>query len=362
VTTLTSTGSWIPTPSLITTRLLELRRRRGIMIAAVLLTVGLPVLVLGIRMIFHAVDPATYGPAGSPALFQQLSDVLGEFGFIVGALIGASAGTTDLTEGVFRHLVVTGRSRVALYLARIPAGLSIVLSLVAASFLVICLVTSFAGSPESSTIRVDGYNVPANLSQAGLLSWIERHPQVAAESLGAQNLGGGGGPGFVKGPATLPSKATMTRDIGLIYSAYTLDELGNLNPASGEMAKIGLWLELEAGIGFVVALGLGSLVGQRTVTTVVMIGLEIIITPILASTVIPYFLDGQRLVVGVAMDQLKPAGLLTAGAGGGHGGILRGGGSLNLPAMPTWAMIAVIVGWIVGWTAIGAWRMATRDA
>jgi hypothetical protein len=25
-------------------------------------------------------------------------------------------------------------------------------------------------------------------------------------------------------------------------------------------------------------------------------------------------------------------------------------------------MITVIAGWIVGWTVIGAWRMATRDA
>jgi hypothetical protein len=30
--------------------------------------------------------------------------------------------------------------------------------------------------------------------------------------------------------------------------------------------------------------------------------------------------------------------------------------------MPTWAMVAVIVGWIVGWSGIGAWRMKTRDA
>jgi hypothetical protein len=30
--------------------------------------------------------------------------------------------------------------------------------------------------------------------------------------------------------------------------------------------------------------------------------------------------------------------------------------------MPTWAMITVIVGWITGWSAIGAWKMATRDA
>jgi len=35
---------------------------------------------------------------------------------------------------MFRHLVITGRSRLALYLARIPAALSILLSLAAAGF------------------------------------------------------------------------------------------------------------------------------------------------------------------------------------------------------------------------------------
>jgi hypothetical protein len=31
-------------------------------------------------------------------------------------------------------------------------------------------------------------------------------------------------------------------------------------------------------------------------------------------------------------------------------------------AAPTWAMITVIVGWIVGWSTFGTWRMVTRDA
>ena len=75
------------------------------------------------------------------------------------------------------------------------------------------------------------------------------------------------------------------------------------------MAKIGLWLELEVGIGFLVGLGLGSLTGQRTTTTIVLIALEIIVTPLLARAQIPYFIDGQRLLFGVAMDQLRPAGL-----------------------------------------------------
>jgi len=39
-----------------------------------------------------------------------------------------------------------------------------------------------------------------------------------------------------------------------------------------------------------------------------------------------------------------------------------GGGEPQTPPMSTRAIITVIVGWIVGWSAIGAWRMATRDA
>ena len=86
------------------------------------------------------------------------------------------------------------------------------------------------------------------------------------------------------------------------------------------MAKIGLWLELEVGIGFLVGLGFGSLTGQRTTTTIVLIALEIIVTPLLARTQLPYFIDGQRLVIGIAMDQLRPAALAPAGSAGGGGG------------------------------------------
>ena len=75
------------------------------------------------------------------------------------------------------------------------------------------------------------------------------------------------------------------------------------------MVKIGLWLELDVGIAFLVGLGFGSLTGQRTTTVIVLIALEIIVTPLLARTQLPYFIDGQRLLIGVAMDQLRPAAL-----------------------------------------------------
>ena len=47
--------------------------------------------------------------------------------------------------------------------------------------------------------------------------------------------------------------------------------------------------------------------GQRTVPVVLLIVRQIIITPALADHALPHLINVQRLVVGVAMDQLKPA-------------------------------------------------------
>ncbi|MGD0743387.1 MAG: hypothetical protein ABSA31_08930 [Acidimicrobiales bacterium] len=342
-------GSWIPTWDLIATKQLELRKRRGLMITVLVLTVGLPVVVLGLRLAFHAFDPRSYGPAGSPSVFVALCNPMAEFGFIIAATLGASAGTTDLVAGVFRHLVITGRSRLSLYFARIPAGLSIVLPLVAVAFTMLCLVTAYEGTPQATTVNYDGITVPLGLNEAHLRSLLLKYPKEADMAFGF-------GP-----PSSAAGVRIIHEHIGAIYSAYESVEPAATNPADNEMVKIGLWIELEVAIGYLVGLGLGSLTGQRTLSTILMIVLEIIVTPLLASVAIPYFLDGQRLVVGVAMDQLRPAGL--AGFAGGRGKVAFGGRAvLGIPPMPTWAMIAVIVGWIVGWTVIGAWRMATRDA
>ena len=68
-------------------------------------------------------------------------------------------------------------------------------------------------------------------------------------------------------------------------------------------------------------------------------------TPLLAGTQIPYFIDGQRLLIGIAMDQLRPAGLASANSAGGPGQLLFGvRGALGIPPMPIWAMIPAIAG------------------
>jgi hypothetical protein len=348
-------GASMPTWPLIATKHLELRKRRGLMITVAVMVIGPAVLVLGLRLAFHLFDPAHYGPAGDPAVFNSTTNLMAEFGFIVAAVVGAAAGTTDLNDGVFRYLVITGRSRLALYLARIPAGLAILIPALAVAFTMVCLVTSYEGVAQPATVSVgNGVSIPSQLDQAQLQTWVAAHPQQAVQAFQPVAVPGSG-----------PGRPTKAEGIAVEYTDYTAAEDAQLNPAANEMFKIGLWLALEIGIGFLVGLGLGSLTGQRTLSTILLIGLEIIVTPILARVQIPYFLNGQRLDVGIAMDQLRPAALAPAnGVGGpGPGGLLFGGrGALEIPAMPTWAMISVIVGWIVVWSAVGAWRMMTRDA
>ncbi|MHB8334040.1 MAG: hypothetical protein ACYDEH_03950 [Acidimicrobiales bacterium] len=89
-------------------------------------------------------SPHSYGPAGGYVIFTGLvAGVMFVFGFIVAATLGCTAGAVDLSEGMFRHLVITGRSRLALYLARIPAGLAIIVPMVATGFTIDCAVCVF---------------------------------------------------------------------------------------------------------------------------------------------------------------------------------------------------------------------------
>jgi hypothetical protein len=340
---------------------MELRKRRGLMIMLVLVTVGIPTVFLGVRLILHAVAPKTYGPAGGYDIFGGLTGgVLYTFGFIVAAALGCTAGSVDLTEGMFRHLVVTGRSRVALYLARIPAGLAIIGPLIAMGFAVVCAVCVFA-APNS--VNYYGMTLPGGLSQTSLENWAAEHPRDVLCDLPYRMTvnvpcGGPAGPGSpVKaGPsrgevATLAQMRAAARQVAREhYPDY--QRLFRI-PSDSLMVRTGLWIELEAAIGFLVGLGVGSLLGQRTVGTVLMIVLEVVLTPIALRVKVPHLENLQRAVVGVATAHLEPGRLPLAFGGGGN--------DYRLTESTTTA-VCVILAWIIGWTVLGAWRMATRDA
>ena len=83
------------------------------------------------------------------------------------------------------------------------------------------------------------------------------------------------------------------------------------------MFDVGSWIALEATIGFIVGLGLSSLMGQRTVAVILLIVLELILTPLFSRHIIPHLLNVQRGIVGVAMAHIEPGGLPTPSAGAG---------------------------------------------
>jgi len=379
-------GSPIPTLGMIASRFMELRERRGLMVTLILVTVGIPTVFLVIRLLLHGLAPKTYGPAGGYGTYTALvSGVLYVFGFIVAATLGATAGSVDLGEGMFRHLV-TGRSRLALYLARIPAGLAIIVPLVAVGFTVVCAVCVFAAPTR---LEFNGVNVPVNLSRAGLETWAADHadevicnfgfrvgpssPDGSAISAAVNSVPCGNGPGGTSvqklGPGAAPgsqsqpqaSAAQIREAAGEIarmnYADYSRQFL---YPSTSLMIKSGLWLELEAVIGFVVGLGLGSLIGQRTVAVVIMIVLEVVLTPIFSRARIPHLANLQRALVGLATAHLAPGGIPVFGGGG--GGPAGGSGNPGLLPESTTVAICVIIAWLVCWTVLGAWRMMTRDA
>lgn len=234
-----------------------------------------------------------------------------------------------------------------------------------------------------TTLNYDSVNVPVNLSRTGLESWAAGHADEVicnfnfrigpnspiAPVANSVPCGSGPNPGpaiVVKQPpgfpaAQPPSQAQISRAARLIaemdYSDYAKTFL---YPSNSLMIKSGLWLELEAVIGFIVGLGFGSLIGQRTVAVIVMIVLEVILTPILSRARIPHLSNLQRAVVGLATAHLAPGGLPVLGGGG--GGPAGGSGNPGLLPESTTVAICVIVAWLVGWTILGAWRMMTRDA
>jgi ABC-type transport system involved in multi-copper enzyme maturation permease subunit len=137
--------------------LLRLRKKRGFMALVLAVVVAPLVIWTGYQVIEHASNPAQYGPAGGLAHFTRMLDLLGVFmGPVAAVLIGAEAGAGDLAAGVFRDNVLTGRSRMALFLSRIPAALAVTFAVIGIGFAIgLAVIFGFAGglpTPSASLI------------------------------------------------------------------------------------------------------------------------------------------------------------------------------------------------------------------
>ena len=118
---------------LIRAEVLKLRRRRGMLAIAAAITLGVIALAFGVSAIQHAGNPGKYGPAGGAASFKDAMNVVMLLTIVAGAIVGSTAGAQDIESGVFRDLAATGRSRIALFGARVTGAWAVVLPLAALS-------------------------------------------------------------------------------------------------------------------------------------------------------------------------------------------------------------------------------------
>jgi ABC-type transport system involved in multi-copper enzyme maturation permease subunit len=145
----------LPTPRLVSADLLKLRRRRGLVAVVGLLTVGAVAITYTVIEILHMIDSTKHGPAGGIQNLGHGMFLVAALGGVAAAIVGASAGAGDLDAGVYRDLVVTGRSRLSLYLSRIPAGLAFLLPFVVAAYVLAAVVSVvFANSKPMPDVRL----------------------------------------------------------------------------------------------------------------------------------------------------------------------------------------------------------------
>jgi ABC-type transport system involved in multi-copper enzyme maturation permease subunit len=140
--------------------LLRLRKNRALVAWMVLMTTGAVIALYVIGQAFHWNDPAHNGPAGGADNLRHGLLVISFVGSVAAAILGSTVGTSDLSSGVFRDLVVTGKSRFALFAARVPGMLLFWVPLVAVAYAVaVAFDFAFAGNlstPGATAIVKDG--------------------------------------------------------------------------------------------------------------------------------------------------------------------------------------------------------------
>jgi ABC-type transport system involved in multi-copper enzyme maturation permease subunit len=227
--------------------ILKLRRNRAIMIVAGLLTIGVLLLAYGVSAIQHSSNPAQNAPAGGEIGFSHGVRLLGVFfGALAAALIGSEAGTADISSGVFRDLVATGRSRLELFFVRLPAAV------------VVTFAFNLAGvalAAVLSLVFADGLPNPSLTEVLQSVAWVLLcNTVVCAFAVGVGSVTGSRG---VSLTAVIGWQAVATplllhiRSLGSLRDVISIGALGQLMPVSGDIAGI----TMGTGVAVFVILG-----------------------------------------------------------------------------------------------------------
>ena len=123
VTAMPARPDGVPWSAMVGAELLKLRKRRGLFWSTLVLVVAPVVVGYVVLTLHHAIDPDHAAPAGGITNLRGTYGFLAQVGMVAAIMIGVTAGGGDLGAGVFRELVVTGRSRIALFGVRFPGAL-----------------------------------------------------------------------------------------------------------------------------------------------------------------------------------------------------------------------------------------------
>jgi hypothetical protein len=252
---------------MVSAEFLKLRKRRSLFWWSLILCCLTVPVVYAVLAVLHVTDAAHYGPAGGAENLGHSLEALALLGGIAGVMIGATAGAGDLGAGVFRDLVATGRSRLALFGVRVPGALALFVPLI---------VTGLAVATVCSIVL------------AGSLA----------------------------------------------------------NPSATLVLHYAAWLLVATTLPLILALGISSLLGSRTITVGVLLGWQLAAGPILGQL---GFLGRVRDGISVlATDRLLPVS-------GDRGGDVAA-------SMPLAVALVVIAAWAAVALGAGAWRTRTMDA
>jgi ABC-type transport system involved in multi-copper enzyme maturation permease subunit len=224
--------------------ILKVRRNRSVMAFALLLTVGVVVLFYGYDAIQHASDPVHNSPAGGLNGFRHGVEAIGVFfGMLAAVLIGAEVGTADVSSGVFRDLVATGRSRLALFAVRLPAAAIVSLCLSAAAFALVLVATFvFAGGTATPglglILQSAGWIALANVVVAGVAVGVGSMSGSRALTLTA----------VIGWQAILTNLLVTVKSLGSVRDALLTPALQQLMPVTGDRLDV----VMAAGIAVVV--------------------------------------------------------------------------------------------------------------
>ena len=162
----------MPDLRLIRAEVLKLRRRRSMLAVCAVLTLVAVAGYYAVLAALHLTDAAGHGPAGGLAHFEDAVGLLGMTAGVAGVIVGATAGGADIEAGVFRDLAATGRGRIALFAARLPGALAVLLPILVAAVALPALLSAVLSGGEPLTASAVGDGALLVLASGALTAAI----------------------------------------------------------------------------------------------------------------------------------------------------------------------------------------------